>query len=337
MSGAARAIVLDLEALGVDPEAYLVQAGLSREEVFDPDRRLVPGRTEALWAAAAEHLQDPLRTAARLPLGAYSVVDFVAAKSETVGAGLRRIAEYFPLIDPRVRMTVESAGRDSQGELVSTLALVTAGGGPVPPIAQQFTFAAIVLRSRRFTGLDWPLLRVEFTFPPSPSAVELSRTFGCPIDFERDVARLVLGTDTFELRLPTAERELLPLLDQHAQGQMEQVGIQDEPVPGLRDALRSICAEGRPSLLALAKRLGMSSRSLQRRLDEQGTSFSAELEAVREKLARAHLAKRDLSIAEVAFVLGFSDQPAFTRAFARWTGVTPQVFRARAGKSGVLA
>jgi len=329
MSGAARALVLDLEALGVDAAPYLQEAGLTREEVFDPDRRLAVGLTEALWAAAAEHLTDPLRAAMRLPLGAYAVVDFVAAKSETVGAGLGRIAEYFPLVDPRVRMVV---GQDVKGGVrpFFFLSLAMADGRPVPAFAQQFTFAAIVLRSRRFTGVDWPLLRVELTFERSENEAELEATFGCPIAFDRATARLVLEQSAFDLELPSAERELLPLLDQHAKGQLGNLGAADEPLASIHQALRSACAEGRPTLLAVAKRMGTSARSLQRRLDERKTSFTAELDLVRHRLAKAYLTERQLSIAEVAFILGFSDQPAFTRAFSRWEGTTPSAFRARA-------
>lgn len=327
MSGAARAVVLDLEALGVDPAPYLEQAGLLREDVFDPDRRLTAGKTESLWAAAAEHLHDPVRAAGRLPLGAYQVVDFIVTKSETVGAALRRIAAYFPLVDPRVRMIVTEGapGADS----ACALSMLTVDGSPVPALAQQFTFAAIVLRSRRFCGVDWPLERVEFTFPPALAGADLERAFGCPIAFGRQTARLLLSSSIFGFPLPTAEREILPLLEQHARLQLQELGIRDEPVPGLRAALISACAEGRPTLTVLARRLGASPRSLQRRLEDHGTSFSSELDVVRQGLARSHLRGRDLSIAEIAFILGFSDQPAFTRAFARWTGVTPQVFRAQ--------
>jgi AraC-like DNA-binding protein len=327
MSGAARAVVLDLEALGVDPAPYLERAGLLREDVFDPDRRLSAGQTESLWAAAAEYLRDPVRAAARLPVGAYQVVDFIVAKSETVGAALRRIAAYFPLVDPRVRMIVTEAAPGAQS--ACALSMLTVDGSPVPPLAQQFTFAAVVLRSRRFCGVDWPLERVEFTFSPSEAAADLEHAFGCRVSFGQQTARLLLSSSTFSLPLPTAEREILPLLEQHARKQLQEMGIRDEPVPGLRAALISACAEGRPTLTVLARRLGASPRSLQRRLEERATSFSSELDVVRQGLARAHLGAGDLSIAEIAFVLGFSDQPAFTRAFSRWTGVTPQVFRAQ--------
>jgi AraC-like DNA-binding protein len=325
MSGAARAIVLDLEALGINPDPYLAEVGLSRKEVFDPDQRLAPRLTEALWAAAAEHMGDPLRAAARLPLGAYRVIDFVAAKSETVGAGLRRIASYFPLVDPRVRLVVEEDVVDS------TLSMLTADGSPVPPVAQLFTFAAIVLRSRRFTGLDWPLARVDFTFDAPDDAPEIERTFGSACAFGQQTPRLVLTRETFSLPLPSAEREILPLLDQHAQEELERLDLdlEREPVPGFHEALRAACAEGRPTLSIVARRLAVSPRSLQRRLDEQGVSFSTQLDAFRQAQAEAYLRARGLSIAEVAFVLGFSDQPAFTRAFSRWTGVTPHAFRAK--------
>jgi AraC-like DNA-binding protein len=172
------------------------------------------------------------------------------------------------------------------------------------------------------------LTRVEFTFDAPSDVQQIERTFGCPCAFGQAAPRLVLTGAVFALPLPSAERELLPLLEQHAEQELGRLDLDREVVPGLRDALRSACAEGRPTLTLVARRLAVSPRSLQRRLDERGTSFSTELDAVRRALAEAHLAARDLSIAEVAFVLGFSDQPAFTRAFSRWTGMTPHAFRA---------
>jgi AraC-like DNA-binding protein len=222
---------------------------------------------------------------------------------------------------------VEEGIHQASGEPVCTFAMHVVDGSPVPPVAQQFTFAAVVLRSRRFTGLEWPLVRVEFAFP-AVNASDLEATFGCPIVFVEGPPRLVLSQTSFAAALPSAERAILPLLDQHAKQELDRLGLDLEPLPGFREALRCACAEGRPTLGVVARRLAVSPRSLQRRLDERGTTFSAQVDAVRQALACVYLAGRDLSIAEVAFVLGFSDQPAFTRAFTRWTGVTPHVFRA---------
>ena len=87
---------------------------------------------------------------------------------------------------------------------------------------------------------------------------------------------------------------------------------------------------GEPTLGRLAKRMAMSARTLQRRLDEEGTSFAAVLDDTRRELAGAYMAQRDVSLADVSYLLGFSEQSAFTRAFQRWHGVAPSRYGARA-------
>jgi AraC-like DNA-binding protein len=320
MSGAARALVLELEAASVDPERYLAEAGLTRADVMDPDHRLEAGRTEALWRAAGQHIGSPLRIAARLPLGAFQVLDFVCAHSETVGAGLRRLAVYFPLVDPRVHVGVEEGSHPA-------LTMRAADGGSLPRVAQEFTLAAVVLRSRAFTGVNWRLERVELSFPAPADTKEHEDVFRAPLIFDAAEPRLVLSRAAFDSPVPTAQTALLPLLDEHARGRLASVQRSSEPVPGLAEAVRHACAEGRPTLPAVARRVRLTPRTLQRRLIDAGTPFSALVDRERERLARAYLRESELAIAEIAFVLGFSDQAAFTRAFTRWTGSTPNAFR----------
>jgi AraC-like DNA-binding protein len=327
MSGAARALVMDLEARGVNAAPLLAKAGLTREDVFDPDHRLPAGVTEQLWLAASPHLPDPLTAAAQLPLGAYRVLDFLSAHSETVGAGLQRFAAYFPLVDPRIRMIADAHAVDDDGGAIATLTMVARDGSDLPGMAQSFTFAAIVHRFRQFSGVCWPLVRVEFAASNVTDVRAHAEFFGCTIRVNQPAARLVVSSATFAMPLPAGERELLPLLDQLARQQMAELRLEDEPVRGFGEAVRLACADGRPTLSAIARRLDVSSRSLQRRLGEAGTSFSAAVDRERERMARRHLAERGLSIAEIAFILGFSDQPAFTKAFLRWVGQTPHVYR----------
>ena len=271
MSGAARALVMDLEARGIDPTPFLGAAALTRAAVFDPDRRLPVGAVDRLWQAAGTAVGDPLEAAARLPLGAYRVLDFVAAHSETVGSGLQRIAAYFPLVDPRVRMRVETDLIDDDGRGIATLSMTMRDGSPTPVMAQRYTFAAIVHRFRQFCGVHWPLLRVEFAGDDVPDVARHAAFFGSEIRMRQRRPMIVVTSETFAMALPARERELLPLLDQHARLQMAALGLKDEPVEGLAEAVRLACAEGRPSLPSVARRLGVPARTLQRRLEEAGT------------------------------------------------------------------
>jgi AraC-like DNA-binding protein len=104
-----------------------------------------------------------------------------------------------------------------------------------------------------------------------------------------------------------------------------------EPSP--LDRIREIIAEelvrGEPSLERVAKRMATSGRTLRRRLEENGTTFRALLDAARADLARSYVQDRRISLSEVAFMIGFSEPSAFNRAFKRWTDTTPAAWRAR--------
>jgi AraC-like DNA-binding protein len=141
------------------------------------------------------------------------------------------------------------------------------------------------------------------------------------------------------LRLPVAELEtpcvradpaLLAVLDRYAAERVERAPRSDSVADRGRAALAEELRAGEPSAATLAARLKMSVRTLNRSLGAEGTSYRRILDQLRRELAIHHLADDRLTIAEVAFLLGFSELSAFYRAFKRWTGRTPAELRGRA-------
>lgn len=310
----------------MEPSAAAREAGLDPEALADPEARIDGDKADALWRVLYQRTGDSLlalRAAERPPQGAYRVVDFVGAYSPTVGEGLRRVAEYFPLIDPRGVLTVHV------GE-TWVLEFGVGTGAPLPPPAQQYTLASLVVRSRVSTRVDWDPLRVEFTFAATPEEARVHRElFRAPVLFEQPRCRLVLARQTADTRVPLAQPELLAVLDDHARRLLAELQAQsDEPVAGLRRVVLAQLAKGGASLEDTAQALAMTPRTLQRRLEERGTSFGAVVDGVRYTVARAQLMDRNASLAEIAFLLGYADQAAFTRAFKRWSGTTPGAWRA---------
>lgn len=322
----------------MDPSAAAREAGLDPEALADPEARIDGARADELWRVLYRRTGDPLlalRAAERPPQGAYRVVDFVGAYSPTLGEGLRRVAEYFPLIDPRGELKVHQTATEW------VLDFGAAGGAPLPPPAQQYTLASLVVRSRVSTGCDWTPERVELTFSASPAEAKVHReVFRGPVHFDRPHCRLVLSGETARTPVPRAQPELLAVLDDHARRLLAETRAEaDEPIAGLERTILSQLTQGGAALEATAKALAITPRTLQRRLEGQGTSFGAVVDEVRYAVARAQLMKREVAIAEIAFLLGYADQAAFTRAFKRWSGTTPAAWRGRgaldATKKGV--
>lgn len=332
LSVATRAVLDACAKLGLDVDELLGAAGLTRAQVFDPDARLSARRVDAVWQAAHARANDPqlaLHAAEALPFGAYKVIDFVAASSATVGAALRRIADYFALVDPRG--VLEASG----GEPVSLSLRARDVGASLPASAQEYTFAALVTRMRICAGSAWSPDRVELAFPRPLDASEHRRVFRAEVRFGCATPRLVLPLAAWDAPISSANPALLSVLENHAHRLVAELPRRDDLVGRVRAALAeelregpSDAPEGRRSLARVARKLAMSERTLQRRLKEAGHTLAGLLDDVRAAVARAHLADPQVSPSEVAWLLGFSDQSAFTRAFRRWTGSTPGAWRA---------
>lgn len=325
--------VLDACArLRLDRAALLRAARVEPGELADPDARLSAAKADAIWAAAAASGSDAclaLHAAEAVPFGAYRVIDFLTANAPTLGDALERVVSYFPLIDPRGRI-----GFERSNDAVA-LTFESVDGQALPAPAVEYTFAALLLRTREGLGIDWRPLALELTspVPPLEVAAELARVFGVAPRHAAVRDRMLVSASDWARANAGGDRSLFEVLDRHAAMLLAEL-----PVPGLSSPGSSLTADvraavgaelrgGDPTLERVAGRMGMSGRTLQRRLDEQSLRFGELVDEVRSALAKAYLQDRQMALCEVAFLLGFADQSAFGRAFKRWTGITPGRWR----------
>jgi AraC-like DNA-binding protein len=322
------AMLRTAEARGAATADVLAAAGLTREAVEDPDARL-PGPTVlAVWNALRERTGDPalqLAAPASLPHGAYRVIEYLVAASVTVGEGVERFARFFGLIAAGVVLRVE---RDADGHC---LCLAMADGGPVPEVYVDYVFAALVSRIRMRIRPDLRVLRVALRQPQPADPTPYGRLFAAPVVFGAASDRLWFSGETWNAPTESADASLVGLIEEHARVLAERL---PHSAPGFRADVEKAIARAMPeggSAAAVARALHVSVRTLQRRLDESGTTFREVADAVRAQLAQAYLGNPGISIAEVAFLLGFSEQSSFNRAFRRWTGDSPGRWRRRQG------
>jgi AraC-like DNA-binding protein len=195
---------------------------------------------------------------------------------------------------------------------------------PSPRHATEMTFAWIVEVSRRVTGANVAPESLAFEHAAPESTREHERIFGCPVTFDAPETKLVFDKNVLALPTATYDPELVAILDRHLQALDRKL-----PAPG-GEMIRRVRAEamkllptGDATIDRVAQVLGQSARSLQRKLGGEGTTFQSVLDDVKRDLASEYLRERTHSIAEIALLLGFSDQSTFHRAFVRWTGRTP--------------
>ncbi len=320
-----RALLDACARLGLDTDKILAAGGIDRARLADPDARLSNAQASALWRKAFELSKDPhlaLHAVEILPQGAYRVLEFLSWNAPTVGEALTKVSHYFPLINSAVRLPI------TMGEARVTLGIEA----PTHPSLitrpyAEYTFAAIYLRTRLTTDEPYRLIQVEFSHPRPESVREHERIFDCPVIFGAPACRMVIAREVWDSPRRGSDPELFTILEAHAKMLLGRLPDDASHAGRVREAIRAELRGGDPGLGSIARRLGMSARTLQRRLSAEGVVFNDVLDEMRWSAARSYLSQGDVAATEVAYLLGFASQSSFNRAFRRWSGKTPTEFR----------
>jgi AraC-like DNA-binding protein len=314
-----------LAGLGVDVTRVLREANLPRSRFEGSKARVTTGEYFAFWRAVegiGGRRDLGLRIGAEAPQHHQTVASLAALHSPTLGEALRRLARYKRLVCPE-EITIDLV----RGEARLRFEWMLAEGGP-PALLIDGIFASVALLARQGTGKAIAPRRIELTRRRADEAM-LRRYFGCDVRFDAPGELLVFEEKALAEPFRTHNAELLEVLVPGLESALEEAGGARTLVDDVRSALlRGICGE-RPAVEKVAKALGMSARTLQRRLEEHGTSYQQLLDDVRHRSARRLLANTDLDSGEVAFLLGFEEHNSFTRAFQGWEGTTPARWRTK--------
>ena len=308
MTSAIQNMGMDLRELGLDPAP-----------AKEPKAMFL-----LVHEALARHSRDPtimLSVGEAVPFGAYEIIDFLGASSDTVGQGLHEIARYFALITPTLRWSIDGEQEHPR------IAMTSDHPFDMGHSAVQYSMGVTFTRFRNLADGDFRFVKVELSMPPPPSTKRHDEFFRCPIAYDADENAAYITRASWNATLQRSEPELLAVLQRHADDLLEKASAARDPLTPIRDAVATRLSDGTIKLEAVARELAMSARTLQRRLRELDTTFNAQVDHVRQSAARAYLADVRLTVGEVAYMLGYSDQSAFIRAFKRWTGETPREFR----------
>ena len=186
--------------------------------------------------------------------------------------------------------------------------------------AQTLAFVRVVARGLAPHSVSFPHGR-------RPGDEELARLLGCEPKFGRDSTEVVLPAAVLDARLPTADAVLFRVLDRQLADRLKEVTIASPFPDRVRKVIVDYLHRERLSMEAVARILGCSERTLHRRLTDDGTSFRGLVDEARRSRAVA-LLENGAAVPEVAAVLGYAEETAFYRAFKRWTGTTPEIWRA---------
>jgi len=202
-------------------------------------------------------------------------------------------------------------------------------GGPAvfPRHMAEAVAASFVLTVRRLTGQKVNPGEVWFRHAAPESTEEHERVFNCPVSFDREKTALLYDGAVIDMPVVMPDVGLRETLVTYLEENLQRLRKPDTFSARVARILGSLLPGTPPSLSRVAERMGVSSRTIQGRLMEEGISFRELVEGIRRELSFTYLGNLDYSIGEVAFLLGYAEQSAFNHAFKRWTGHSPGMFR----------
>lgn len=322
-----------IAASGADPRimAALAELGIHARDLADRDVRLSARRVMAALGQAITDLNDPtlgLR-AGEFQEGTFDVIEYAWRHERDLGAAMR-ITERFG------RLLHE--GMDTWLEVDGPIARWCCSvREPQPPAANDFLVAVVLTFTRRHMIGYAPPHEVHLMHDEPVYAAEYARYFQAPVRFGMPYNAIVFDSASLTVPLRNYNSALAEAFGQHTESLARSLEADTNTTSRVREALLRHRPLGSLDMNRAARILDVSTATLRRRLDDEGESFSGILEALRREAAEQHLGQPQLSITDVAFLLGFSDVRAFCRAFKRWTGKTPSAFRGENEDLGAAA
>ena len=321
----ARKVVRQVEG-PADKGALLRSAGIDPDGPVDPSQMLSDEEYYDFFERAAsadrEGVTLPLRVGASMRCDEYGAFG-LAWKSALDLRGSYERAERYALVLTSV--STYEVEETAQGALMH---LHREGERRLGMrLSNEASMASVLAISREASTRKTQPLALYFKHSAPNSVRGHEAHFGCPVHFGSDKDALLLSHE--DLRAPNklGDGGLSKFLDLHLETEFSK--LEDEPAldRDVRIHISNVLSEGVPSISEVAKKLGMSGRTLQRRLSEQGHSYQGLVDEARRRLAERLLQQTNYSLAEVAFMTGFAEQSSFTRAFKRWAGQTPRSYR----------
>jgi AraC-like DNA-binding protein len=326
MGGMTRLAYARARQAGIAVEPLLAKAGLAEHQVQDRSARIKVRQQIEFLDLVAQAVDDSLlgvHLAQTCDIREFGLLYYVAASSKTLGDALRRAARYTSVVNEGLSLQyVED--RDV------TIMFHSVG---VPRHIDRHQIeccmTGLVRLCRQLTRRDLKPRLVELTHRRNEDTSELSAFFGSQVEFGARADRATFEAGFKDLPVASADSHLNELLigfgeEVLARRAANRASFRSQ----VENAMVPLLPHGMVRAGEIAKDLGVSQRTLARRLASEGATFSEVLEGLRTDLARQYLADRCVSISQVAWLLGYREISAFTHGFKRWTGMTPREARA---------
>jgi len=325
--GIARLAYARLKEAGVRTEPLLDKAGVTLDQVCDLAVRLKVRDQIEFLNLAAEALGDDylgFHLALHADLRELGLIYYVVASSQCLADALQRGARYSSIVNEGVLQQCLTGGQTG-------LSFRYVGVHRYPDRHQiEFWMVALVRLCEQLAGQRIVPSKVRFVHLRTQRSAEFAEILGRDVKFGAGLDELVFPSGTGGLAIIGADPHLNKLLVGYCEEALEHRPGRSGPFRAcVENAIVPLLPHGKIQVAEIATHLGVSKRTFARRLSEEGLSFSKLLENLRFDLANRYLADDDLSISQIAWLLGYQEIGAFSRAFKQWTGKTPREARSR--------
>lgn len=319
-----RIIIEECVRRGINRKDLLDTVGISSDFLYQAAGRVPIEKMHVLWDHVLLLSPDQMVgvfAAESAPFGAYGILDYMLVASSSPREALERSSRSFALVNSAFMLSLRMHCDLAYLELHNP-------GSPrdLPRPYIEYILVNYLMRLRLATQMNYSPLEVHVTYKNPGPAETYDRVFGAPFRFSQPMNRLVFPRSLMDICHPQADPELCELLEGYAQRKLQH-SSHKKPLAEIYDVIAHNLESGSVTLTFISRQLASSSRSLQRELYANGTTFREILDRIRHERALALLADPDLPITEIALKLQFSDATAFCRAFQRWEGRSPHQYR----------
>lgn len=322
----AHAAYQELRRRKLNPEPALKRAGLTQLSVVDRESWISFDKEVRFFEAAAEMSGDDcfgLHLPPKIDLRTAGLIAYIGLAAKSLDDSIRNLIHY-----QHVHNLAMS------GELIEDGSRIRLRNKFLEPCLHQNKQreemdASLILHAARWlTQAEIKLVEVRFIHPRENNREEVERVLGCPVRYEQHEYEAIFDRDDMSLPIPTADTELLHVLTKNADQLLEERTVNGDAFMDLvTERIVDQLSTGRVTAKKIATDLGISQRTISRRLAEHGATFDELIDEIRKDLAMRYLDEGHIKLQELAFLLGFSSHASFSGAFKRWTGKTPSETR----------
>ena len=325
--GIARLASARIRESGVRLAPLLSKAGLTAAEIDNRGIRLTVQSQIKFLSLAADALQDDFlgfHLARDFNLREVGLFYYVLASSETLAEALHRVERYSGIVNEGISLQLRV--RNETRVIFSYVDVLRQSDRH----QIEFWITALVRMCRQLTNCRLVPSRIRVVHHRGRTTSELSSFFGCEVEFGANADEVVFNESVKPMPIVSADPYLNKLLTRYCDDARAQRKVGRSTLrPSLENAIAPLLPHGKARAGEIARQLGMSQRTLVRRLLSEGLTFSGVLDELKTDLAKHYLKDQDMAISEIAWLLGYREVSAFTHAFKRWTGKTPRQARAQ--------